>query len=112
MEMAEGFLLGDDGDVVLAGVADEFGDVGRRHGAAERRGHGVVGVEERVFEVGRIEVGLVRGEDADLVLLEFEGGDGAAGEIVLNAAIFHGRPVADGARGQNGALRRGGQATA
>ncbi len=40
------------------------------------------------------------------MLLEFERGHGAAGEIVLHAAIAHGRPVAHGACGQH-ALRIG-----
>jgi hypothetical protein len=60
-----------------------------------------------VLEVGRVDVDLECGEDANLVLLEFERGKRAARKIVVNAAIFHGRPVAHRARGQH--ARRAGQ---
>ena len=103
MKMAEGYLLGDDGDVILEGVAHELGHVGGRHGAIGRRGERVVGVEKRVFEVGGVEIGFVGGEDADLMLLELERGHGPAGEIVLNAAVLHGRPVTNSSGGQYGA---------
>ena len=50
---------------------------------------------------------LKRSEDANLVLLEVERGKRAAGEIVVDAAILHGRPVAHCAGGQH--ARRAGQ---
>jgi hypothetical protein len=40
-----------------------------------------------------------------LLLLELEGGDGAAREVVVDAAIVHGRPVAHLAAGEGGAVR-------
>ena len=43
VQMAEGFLLGQDGDVILAGVGDQFLDFGRGQGAAGRRGQGLSG---------------------------------------------------------------------
>ena len=100
VQMAEGLLLGDDGDVILAGVGDQFRGFGRSERAAGRRGQRLVGIEQRVLEVGRVDVDLEGGEDANLVLLEFESRKRAAGEIVLDAAIAHGRPVAHRARGQ------------
>ena len=72
----------------LASVAGE--------GAAGRRGEWIGGVLEVVLEVGRVEIDLVGGEDFKLMLLEGERGEGAAGEIVVLAAILHGGPVADG----------------
>ena len=88
MQMAEGLLLGDDGDVILAGVGDQLRGLGRRERAARRRGQRLIGIEQRVLEVRRVDVDLERGEDANLVLLEFERGKRAAGEIVVDAAIF------------------------
>ncbi len=41
-----------------------------------------------MFEVGGVEVDLVGGQGADELLLELERGDGAAGEIVVEAADF------------------------
>ena len=107
MQMAEGLLLGDDGDVILAGVGDQFGGLGRRERAAGRRGQRLIGIKQRVLEIRRVDVDLERGEDANLVLLEFERGKRAAGEIVVDAAILHRRPVAHRARGQH--ARRAGQ---
>ncbi len=95
VEVAEGLLLGDDGDVEGAGVGDQRGGVGGRDGAAGRGEEGIGGVGGGVLEVGRVEVDLVGGEGADELLLELEGGDGAAGEVVVEAAIVHGGPVAD-----------------
>ena len=67
-------------------------------GAARRCGEGIGGVLEGALEVGRVEIDLVRGEDFKLMLLEGERGEGAAGEIVVFAAILHGGPVANGGR--------------
>ena len=99
--MAEGLLLGNDGDVILARVGHQLrGLVGRKR-AARRRGQRLVGIKQRVLEVGRIDVDLECGEDANLVLLEFQRGKRAARKIVVNAAVAHRRPVAHRARGQN-----------
>jgi hypothetical protein len=51
---------------------------------------------------------LKAAKNANLMLLKLERGNRAAGEIVLNAAITHGRPVAHRARGQfaRGARKR------
>ena len=54
-----------------------------------------------MLEVRRVDVDLECGEDANLVLLEFERGKRAAREIVVDAAITHGGPVARRARGQH-----------
>ena len=104
VQMAEGLLLGQDGDVILARVGHQFPCLFGRERTAGRRGHGLVWIQQRVLEVRRIDVGFEGRKDAYLVLLEFERGHGSAGEIVLHAAIAHGRPVAHGARGQD-ALR-------
>jgi hypothetical protein len=56
---------------------------------------GIGGVGGGVLEVGRVEVDLVGGEGADKLLLEVECGDRAAREIVVEAAVLHGWPVAD-----------------
>ena len=49
-----------------------------------------------VLEVGGVDVAFVGGEGLDELLLKGEGGDGAAGEVVVEAAVLHGGPVADG----------------
>ena len=96
VEMPEGFLVGDDGDMELGGVGGELARVCRGDAAAGRRGERVRGVLLGFFEVGAVDVDLVAGESADEVLLEGERGDGAAREIVLHAAVAHGGVVADG----------------
>ena len=96
MEVAEGFLLRHDGDVILRGVMDEGRHIGGRHGAAGRRDKRRARVGEGVLEVGRIDVELVGGEGADLALLELERGDRAAGEVVVETAMRERGPVADG----------------
>ena len=101
VQMAEGLLLGHDGDVILARVGHQLRGLGRRERAAGRRGQRLIGIKQRVLEVGRVDVDLECGEDANLVLLEFERGKRAAREIVVNAAISHCRPVAHRARGQH-----------
>ena len=95
-EVSEGFLIGDDRDVELGGVGDELASVGGGHAAAGGGGERVGGVLLGVFEVGRVEIVLVGGEGADELLLELEGVDGAAGDVVGEAAVLHGGPVADG----------------
>ena len=102
VEVAEGFLLGDDGDVVLGGVGDQLAGLGLGDGSAGGRHEGVAGVLHGVLEVGRVDVDLVGGEGADQLLLELEGGDGAAGEVVVEAAVLHGGPVADGGGVEDG----------
>jgi hypothetical protein len=86
MQMAEGFLLGHDGDVILARVGDELRDVGGR-APPRRRGQRVIGIEERVLEIWRVDVGLVgrrRGSDASGI----RAWERAAGEIVLMPRYF------------------------
>ncbi len=107
MQMAEGLLLRHDGDVILAGVGDEFRNLRRRQRAARRRGQRMIRIKQRVLKIRRVDIDLERSEDANLMLLEFERGKRAAGEIVVDAAILHGRPVAHGARGKH--ARRSGQ---
>ena len=96
VDVAEGFLLGHDHDVERRGEGDELAGFVAGEGAAGRCGEGVGGVLEVALEVGRVEIDLVRGEDFELMLLEGERGEGAAGEVVVLAAILHGGPVADG----------------
>ncbi len=95
MEVAEGLLLGNDGDVVGLGVGDELAGLLGRDAALEGSGDGVRDVGLSVLEVWRVDVDLIGGDDADLLLLEVEGGEGAAGEVVVEAAILHGGPVVD-----------------
>ena len=110
VQMAEGLLLGHDGDVILARVGDQFRDLRGRERAARRRGQRMIGIEQRVLEIGRVDIDLEGSEDANLVLLEVERGKRAAREIVVDAAISHRRPVAHRAGGQH--ARRAGQAAA
>ena len=93
--MAEGFLLRDDGDVVGLGVGDEFAGLLGRDVTAEGCGDGVGDVRLGVLEVRRVDVDLVSSDDADLLLLEVDGGEGTAGEVVVEAAVLHGGPVVD-----------------
>ena len=95
VEMAEGFLLRHDGDVILRSVVDKGCDIRRRHGAPGWRDQRRCRVAETLFEVGRVDVELVGGQCADLALLELECGDRAAGEIVIEATMRERWPVAD-----------------
>ena len=95
VQMAEGLLLGHDGDVVEARVGDERGCVRCADAAAGRREQRVRGIGRRVLKVRRVEVDLVGSDGADEFFLEIERGDGAAREVVVEAAIFHRRPVAN-----------------
>ena len=45
-----------------------------------------------VLEVRGIEIDFVGGEDFELMLLEGNGGEGAAGEIVMDAAVQNSPP--------------------
>ena len=54
----------------------------------------MIGIEQRVLEVRRVDVDFEGGEDANLVLLEIESGKRPAGEIIVDAAIAHRRPIA------------------
>ena len=101
MQMAERLLLRNDGDVILAGVGDQFRGFGRSERAARRRGQRMIGIKQRVFEVRRVDIDFEGGKDANLVLLEIESGKRAAGEIVADAAIAHRRPVAHRACGEH-----------
>ena len=62
MKMPESLLLGDDGDVIPMGVRDQFGGFSGGERAAWRSREGMVGIEERVLKVGRVNVDLERGE--------------------------------------------------
>jgi len=50
---------------------------------------------------GRVDVDLECGENTNLMLLKFEGGKRAAREIVVDAPVFHCRPVARRASGDH-----------
>ncbi len=102
VEVAEGFLLGEDGDVVGGGVGDEFAGLGLGECAAGGRHEGDAGVLHGVFEVGGVDVDFVGGEGADDFFLEFEGGDGAAGEVVGETTVGQSGPVADGGGVEDG----------
>ena len=106
MQMAEGLLLRHNGDVILAGVGYKFRGLGGRKRTGWRRGQRLVRIKQRVLEIGRVDIDLECGEDANLVLLEFERGKRAAREIVINAPVFHRRPVASRARWQHAGCAR------
>ena len=95
VQMAEGLLLRHDGDVVEARVGDERGCVRCADAAAGRREQRVRGIGRRVLKVRRVEVDLVGSDGADEFFLEIECGDGTARQVVVEAAIFHRRPVAN-----------------
>ena len=84
VEMAEGLLLGHDHDVQAArrrpAAPAPSARVSELPGGAAR---GSPEYCERVLEVRRVEIDLVGGEDFELMLLEGEGREGAAGEIVM-----------------------------
>ena len=101
MQVAKGFLLGNDGDVVLRGVGDEFAGLVGSEGAAGERRDRRAGVGEGVFEVGREQVVLVSGESADFALEEVHVGERAARPVVGEGAVGHGGPVADGGDEEN-----------
>ena len=108
MQMPEGLLLRHHRDVNLAGITNQFLRFAGSESAARRRGHRLVGIEERVLKVRRIDVDLEGCKDAHLMLHEIQRGKRPAGEVVVDAAVFHRRPVAHRAGGQHrpGAGRR------
>ena len=102
VEVAEGFLVGQDDDMVAGGVGGNLAGLSRRYAAAGRRGERVRGVLLGVFEVRGVDVDLVGGEGADQGFLEFKRGDGSAREVVLHATVAHGGVVADGGEVEGG----------
>ena len=78
VKMAECLLLGHHRDVILAGVADQFFYIGGSERAACGRRQRLVGKQQSVLDVGRIDIDLVGSEDTDLVLLKLERGKGTA----------------------------------
>ena len=109
MQVAERLLLRDHHHVVARRVRDELADIVAAHGA-EWRGDERMRLElERVLEVGREGVELVRGDGADLTLLELECRHRTAGEIVLHAAPAHRGPVADDGGLQGGLFALSGE---
>jgi len=94
VQMAEGLLLRHDGDMIGPRVGHQSGRVRRADAAAGRRDQRICGVGGSVFEVRRVEINLVCRNGADEFLLEIQRGDGAAREVVVEAAIFHRGPVA------------------
>ena len=78
MQVAKSFLLGNDGDVVLTGIAHQFCSVGAGHCASGQCGQRIGRIGQRVLKVGGVYVHLVLGKHADLMLLKFERGNGAA----------------------------------
>ena len=68
--MAEGFLVGDDGDVELGGVGGDFACLCGSDAAAGRGGERVGGVLLGVLEVGGVEVDFVGCQCAYELFLE------------------------------------------
>ena len=101
VQMAEGLLLRNDGDVILAGVGDEFLRLLRGERTLWRSGQRMIGKEQRVLEIGRVDIDFEGREDPNLVLLEIESRKRPAREIVVDTAIAHRRPVAHCAGGQH-----------
>ena len=101
VKMPKRLLLGHNRDVIPARIRHQLRRFGRRERAARRRGQRLIRIEQRVLEVGRIDIDLESGEDPDLMLLKLQRGKRPAREIVVDAAILHRRPVAHRARGQN-----------
>ena len=86
----------------LRRVADQLRHLSRRHSAARRSSNGGGSGTERVLEVRRVNVQLVSGKRANLLLLECERGHRAAGQVVAEPAMRQRRPVADGRSCQHG----------
>ena len=97
MQVPERLLFGNDLDVELFRVRDQFLHLVLRHHTAGRRHERMRLVLKRVLVVGRVHVQLESRKVADLHLLVVERRQGTAGEIVLHAAPAHGRPIANGA---------------
>src|ERR1035437_7778215 len=95
MQVAERLLLRYDVDVKALCVGDERAHVLMAHAAAGRRDERARIVGERVLVIRRVYVELVCRECADFAFLELERRNGAAREIVVEAAVLHRGPVAD-----------------
>ena len=94
VQVAEGFLLGNDGDVVLGGISHQFTSLIGGHGAAGKSRHWRGRVSESVLEIGREDVDLVSRQGANLALEKLHIGQGSARPVVGDAAMGHGGPVA------------------
>ena len=79
VQMAKGLLLRHDGDVILARIGHEFRRFSRRERTSRRRGQRMLGIEQRVLEVRRVDVDFEGGKDANLMLLEGERGERSRG---------------------------------
>ena len=94
VEVPEGLLLGNDGDVVLGGISHQFTSLIGGHGAAGKSRHWRGRVSESVLEIGREDVDLVSRQGANLALEKLHIGQGSARPVVGDAAMGHGGPVA------------------
>jgi hypothetical protein len=103
VQMTEGFLLRNDGDVIGPRVFDQCFCVRRRQRTAGQSRQRIRGVLHRVLEVGRVDVELVSSKRPDLLLLVGQRGDGSARKVVVHAAPAHRRPVANGRALEDGA---------
>ena len=104
VQVPEGFLLGDDGDVVLRGVGHQLARLVRRHRSTGECCHrrGVVG--EGVLKVRRKNVDLVCRQRPNLALQKLHVGQRTARPVVGEPAVRHRRPVTDGRYQKHGVL--------
>src|ERR1700722_7708670 len=82
VQVPEGFLLGDDGYMVIAGVVDQLTHIFAAQAAAGQVLQRVRLVLQGVLKVNAVDVELVRSEGSYLQFLKVEGWEWAAGEIV------------------------------
>ena len=95
MQVSERFLLRDHVDVIFRRIRHQFAHILARHRAAWWCDQRVAGVGQRVLEVRRVDVQLDGREATDLRLLVRQRGNRSARDVVVEAAILHGGPVAD-----------------
>ena len=95
VQVPERFLLWNDVDVIPSRIRHELGDVRARQRAAWRCDQRMFRERERVLEVRRIDIDLVRRERTHLPLHELQRRNGPTRKIVVESTVSHGRPIAD-----------------
>ena len=93
--VADGIEDGDDLDVIILCVFDQFFPLFLLNGVGELTGFGILFKLKSILHVGHIDVALDVGHSPDNILEVLQCGDLASGNVIGNATQRHGGPVFD-----------------